>query len=124
MMMSEKARQQLEDHLRRLEQQRQETRRRLRALARHTQHELRYRCGELVELAGLASLDPATLLGGLCALAERLTDTETVAHWKTVGEGQLANHNRRKARQKRPVLPAMDGLSPRIVSKEHDSLQE
>ena len=122
--MSEQARQHLEDHLRRLEQQRQQTKRKLRVLARQTQYEKRYRCGELVELAGLAHLDPETLLGGLCILADMLTDEDTAAQWKTIGEGRLANHNRSKARQKRPVLPAMDGVSPRIVSKEHDALQE
>jgi hypothetical protein len=122
--MSEKARQQLEEHLRRLEQQRRETQRKLRALVRQTQHELRYRCGELVELAGLAHLDPGTLLGGLCALADLLTDVDTAARWKTVGEVRLAAYRQRKARRKRPPLSGTDGISWGMAPEENDISQE
>lgn len=91
----------LEQHLRRLEQQRQQTKRHLRALARQTQQALRHRCGALVELAGLAHLDPGTLLGGLCALAAQLAEPDTITRWKQDGEQRLAEYHRRKARRQR-----------------------
>jgi hypothetical protein len=58
----------------------------LRALARQTRQAQRFRHGEYVELAGLAHLDPGTLLGGLCELATMLTDAERVAihAWKPI----------------------------------------
>jgi hypothetical protein len=104
--MSEKERQQLEDHLRRLEQQRLEAKRKLRALARQTRDERWYRCGELVELAGLARLDPATLLGGLCELATHVTDAATAERWHATGEARLAAYRRRKAHRKTSASPA------------------
>jgi hypothetical protein len=72
----------------------------LRALTRQTQHEQRSRHGEYVELAGLAHLDPGTLLGGLCELATRLTDPECMGHWKMKGDARLAEHHRRKAHRR------------------------
>jgi hypothetical protein len=47
--MRHNARQHLEEQLRRLEQQQDETRQKLRALARQTRQEQRYRYGELVD---------------------------------------------------------------------------
>jgi hypothetical protein len=103
--MSEKERQYLEDHLQRLEQQRLETKRKLRALARQTRDERWYRCGELVDLADLAHLDPATLLGGLCELATRVTDAATAERWHATGEARLAAYRRRKAHRKTSTHP-------------------
>ena len=104
--MSEKERQHLEDHLRRLEQQRLETKRKLWALARQTRDERWYRCGELVDLANLAHLDPATLLGGLCELATRVTDAATAERWHATGEARLAAYRRRKAHRKASAPPS------------------
>jgi hypothetical protein len=83
--MQKKARQYLEAQLHRLAQQQHTTKQKLRALTRQTRLEQRYRQGEYVELAGLAHLDPGTLLGGLCELAAMLTDLERVARWKVQG---------------------------------------
>ena len=105
--MRQKTRQHLEEQLQRIEQQRDDTKRKLRALARQGQQERRYRCGEYVELAGLAHLDPGTLLGGLCELATMLTDREQVSRWKAAGDARLAEHRHRKA-HRRPVS-SVDG---------------
>jgi hypothetical protein len=94
--------------LQRIEQQRHDTKQKLRALARQTRHEQRHRHGEYVELAGLAYLDPGTLLGGLCELAMRLTDTERLARWKALGDKRLAEYRSRKAHRRRPAS-SVDG---------------
>lgn len=107
--MPEKARQHLEEQLRRLEQQREDTKRKLRALARHTQREQRYRCGECVELAWLAHLDSGTLLGGLCEVATGLADRERAAQWKAVGDARLAEQRRRRAHRTRSTAPPVGG---------------
>ncbi len=80
-------------------------RRQLRALQREAQHKKRQKAGEWVDLAGLLDLDPEVLLGGLCALAEMLTDQDTVARWKVVGETKLEAHRRRKAHHHRAIRP-------------------
>jgi hypothetical protein len=90
--MRQNARQRLEVQLQRVAQQREDTKQKLRALARQAQHEQRYRSGELVELAGLVHLEPATLLGGLCALAAMSADNDTASCWRAVGEARLAEH--------------------------------
>ena len=109
--MRQNARQHLEAQLQRLAQQREDTKKKLRALARQTQHEQRYRYGEFVERAGLVHLDPGTLLGGLCALAAMSTASDTASRWKVVGEARLAEHRRRKAHRKRSALLTVDSLS-------------
>jgi coproporphyrinogen III oxidase len=86
-------RQHLEEQLQRLAKQQEKTKQKLRALARQTRQAQRYRHGEYVELAGLAHLDPGTLFGGLCELAERLTDPERIARWKVRGEVRLGTHS-------------------------------
>jgi hypothetical protein len=102
--MRQHAQQHLEAQLRRLGQQRHKTKQKLRALARQTRQAQRYRHGEYVELAGLAHLDPGTLLGGLCELATLLTNPECIARWKVQGEAQLETHRRHKAYRRRPAL--------------------
>jgi hypothetical protein len=84
--MRKKARQHLEAQLRRLVQQQNTTKQKLRMLTQQTHLEQRYRHGEYVQLAGLAHVDPGTLLGGLCELATLRTDPERVARWKVQGE--------------------------------------
>jgi hypothetical protein len=105
--MRQKTRQHLEEQLQRIEQQRDDTKRKLRALARQAQQEQRYRCGEYVELAGLAHLNPGTLLGGLCELATMLTDREQASRWKAVGDARLEEHRCRKAH--RSSVSSVDG---------------
>jgi hypothetical protein len=101
--MRQHARQHLEEQLRRLAQQRANTKKKLRVLARQTRQTQRYRHGEYVELAGLAHLDHGTLLGGLCELAAMLTDPECVARWKVQGEARLEALHRRKVSRRHPV---------------------
>jgi hypothetical protein len=79
-------------------------RRQLRALQREALRKQRQQAGQWVDLAGLLDLDPEVLLGGLCALAEMLTDQDTVARWKVVGETKLEAHRRRRAHRKRITL--------------------
>ena len=106
--MQRPARQHFEAQLRRLAQQRHKTKQKLRALARQTRQEQRYRHGQYVELAGLAHLDSGTLLGGLCELATLLTDPARVARWKAQGEVQLEIHRRRKVSRRHPAS-SVDG---------------
>jgi hypothetical protein len=113
--MRQNTRQHLEEQLQRLAQQREDTRQKLRALARQARHEQRYRSGELVELAGLVHLDPAILLGGLCALAVMSADSDTASRWKAVGEARLAEHRRRKAHRNRSALPNVDSGSLSVM---------
>jgi hypothetical protein len=110
--MRAKARQQLEAQLLRLEHQRDDTKRKLRALVQQAQRKRRYQYGELVELAGLAQVDPGTLLGGLCALTTMLADGDTVSRWKGAGDALLADHRRRKGHRKRTARPSRDGTLP------------
>jgi Conjugal transfer protein TraD len=109
--MRKKARQQLEAQLRRLAQQQHTAKQKLRALTRQTHLEQRSRHGEYVELAGLAHLDPDTLLGGLCELATLLTDPERLARWKAQGAARLSEHRRRKAHRRRPASSVESGRS-------------
>jgi conjugative transfer protein TraD len=109
--MRQHARQHLEAQLRRLAQQRDKTKQKLRALTRQIRQAQRYRQGAYVELAGLAHLDPGTLLGGLCELAAMLTDPECVARWKVQGEARLDIHRRRKAHRRRPGSSVDGGSS-------------
>lgn len=111
--MRKKGREHLEEQLKRIEQQRDETKRKLRALAWQTQREQRYRYGELVELSGLAQADPETLLGGLCELATMITDGNTASRWKGVGDAKLDTHRQRKAHRKRSTPPTVDGVARR-----------
>ena len=106
--MRQHAQQHLEAQLQRLAQQRHKTRQKLRALARQTRQAQRYRHGEYVELAGLAHLDPDTLLGGLCELATLLTVSERMARWKAKGDARLAERRRRKAHHRR-LASSVDG---------------
>jgi hypothetical protein len=108
--MRQPAQQHLEAQLRRLAQQRHKTQQKLRALARQTRQAQRYRHGEYVELAGLAHLDPGTLLGGLCELATLLTEPARVARWKVQGESRLETH-RRKAHRQHPAWSVESGVS-------------
>jgi hypothetical protein len=114
--MRAKARQQLEAQLQRLEHQRDDTKRKLRALAQQAQRERQYQYGEFVELAGLAQVDPGTLLGGLCALTTMLTDDDTASRWKSAGDALLADHRRRKGHRKRTARPPGDGTTPPATS--------
>ena len=106
--MRRKSPQHLAAQLQRIEQQRHDAKQKLRALVRQTRQEQRRRHGEYVELAGLAHLDPGTLLGGLCELAMLLTDTERLARWKALGDKRLAEYRYRKAHRRRPAS-SMDG---------------
>src|SRR5437867_3209845 len=99
--MRTKPRQHLEAQLQRLAQQQHTTKQKLRLLTRQTRLEQRYRHGEYVELAGLAHVDPATLLGGLRELATLLTDPVCVARWKVQGEAWLETHRRRTGHRRR-----------------------
>jgi hypothetical protein len=101
--MRQKAQQHLEVQLQRLAQQRDATKQKLRALARQTRQAQRSRHGEYVELAGLAHLDPGTLLGGLYELATMLTDAERVARWKVRGDTRLEAHRHRRSHRRRPT---------------------
>ena len=109
--MRKKAHQHLEAQLRRLVQQQHTTKQKLRALTRQTRREQRARHGEYVELAGLAHLDPGTLLGGLYELASMLTDRERLARWKVQGEAQLDAHRQSKAHRRRPASSVDGGSS-------------
>jgi hypothetical protein len=109
--MRQHAQQHLEEQLRRLAQQRVNTKKKLRALARQTRQAQRYRHGEYVELAGLANLDPGTLLGGLCELAALLTDPKHLARWKVAGDSWLDAHRRQKGHRRRPALSEDDGVA-------------
>ena len=84
-------------------------RRQLRTLQREARRKQRQKAGEWVDLAGLLDLDPELLLGGLCALAEMLTDQDTVARWKVVGE------TKREAHRRRPLNEA-EGVETHAVS--------
>jgi conjugative transfer protein TraD len=106
--MRKKAWEQLEKQLGRLAQQQNKTKQKLRALTRQAHLEQRYRHGKYVELAGLAHLDPGTLVGGLCELAALLTDPERSARWKELGDVHLAAHRRRKAHRRHPAS-SVDG---------------
>jgi Conjugal transfer protein TraD len=109
--MQHKAHQHLEAQLRRIEQQRHIAKQKLRALARETRREQRARHGEYVEVAGLAQLDPGTLLGGLCELATLLTDAERVARWKVRGDATLEVYRWRKAHRRRRASSLDGGIS-------------
>jgi hypothetical protein len=109
--MQHKAHQHLEAQLRRIEQQRHTAKQKLRALARQTRREQRARHGEYVKLAGLAHLDPGTLLGGLCELATLLIDPERVACWKAQGDARLAAYRRRKAHRRHLAASGEGGTS-------------
>ena len=109
--MRKKAHQHLEAQLRQLAQQQNTTKQKLRMLTRQTRLEQRYRHGEYVELAGLAHVDPGTLLGGLCELAILFTDPERVTRWKVQGEARLGIHRRRKAHRRRPTSSVDGGVS-------------
>ena len=109
--MRQHAQQHLDAQLRRLAQQRDKTKQKLRALTRHTRQAQRYRHGAYVELAGLAHLDPGTLLGGLYELATLLTDPERVVRWKVQGDAQLETHRRRKAHRRHSVSSVEGGIS-------------
>jgi Conjugal transfer protein TraD len=109
--MRQHARQHLEEQLHRLAQQRRKTTQKLRALTRQTRQAQRYRHGEYVELAGLALLDPGTLLGGLCELATLLTDPERLVRWKMRGDIRLEAHRRHKARRRCGASSMDKGLS-------------
>ena len=113
--MRQKTRQHLAEQLQRIEQQRDDTKRKLRALAQQAQQERRYRCGEYVELAGLAHLDPGTLLGGLSELATMLTDREQASRWKAAGDARLAEHRRSKAH--RSSVSSVDGEVSNTTNK-------
>ena len=117
--MRQKAQQHLEAQLQRFAQQRDATKQKLRALARQTRQAQRSRHGEYVELAGLAHLDPGTLLGGLCELATMLTDAERVARWKARGDTRLEAHRRRKAHRKRAVGSLVEDGSPCMAREEN-----
>jgi hypothetical protein len=106
--MRRKSHQHLAAQLQRIKQQRHDAKQKLRALTRQTRHEQRHRHGEYVELAGLAHLDPGTLLGGLCELAMLLADTERLERWKALGDKRLAEYRYRKAHRQRPVS-SVDG---------------
>jgi hypothetical protein len=121
--MRKKARQHLEDQLRRLEEQREETKRKLRVLAKQTQREQRYQYGVLVELAGLTTVDHGTLLGGLCDLAAMIADQDTASRWKTQGDAKIEEHRQRKAHRKRAATSMVDGSSPQIGSKADETRQ-
>jgi hypothetical protein len=109
--MRQDTRQHLEEQLRRLAQQRHKTKQKLRTLTRQTRQAQRYRHGEYVELAGLAHLDPGTLLGGLCELATLITDLERVARWKVRGDTRLAAHRRRKSHRQHDASSVHEGIS-------------
>jgi hypothetical protein len=109
--MRQRTRQHLEEQLQRLAQRQHHTKQKLRALTRHTRQEQYYRHGEYVELAGLAHLDPGTLLGGLCELAALLTDPKRVTRWKELGEARFVAHRHRKAHRRRPASSGDDGVS-------------
>jgi len=106
--MQDKTRQHLENQLRCLKQQREATKRKLRTLARQAQRDRRYRCGTLVELAGLAEVDPDILLGGLCELAEMIHDESTASRWKVVGETKLAAQRQRQSHRQPLVTSTME----------------
>ena len=108
--MRQHVRQHLEAQLQRLAQQRDKTKQKLRTLTRHTRQARRYRHGAYVELAGLAHLDPGTLLGGLCELATMLTDPEPLERWKALGDTRLAEHRRHKT-HRRPGSSGGGGTS-------------
>ena len=111
--MRDTTRQHLENQLQRLEQQREETKRKLRTLARQAQRDRRYRCGALVELAGLAEVEPSMLLGGLCELADMIDDASAASRWKAIGETKLGAQRRRKSHRQHSVTPTMEeGANP------------
>lgn len=109
--MRRKTRQRLETQIQRLEQQRHAARQQLRAMVTQMHLAQRTRAGEYVELAGLAHLDPGTLLGGLCELATLLTDPAHLARWKMEGDARLAAHHQRKAHRRRPTSSQERGSS-------------
>jgi hypothetical protein len=101
--MRQRERQRLEAHLQRLKDKRQQvdgdiahTARKLRAAARHARQQRRLRFGELVELAGLDHLDPATVLGGLCEVAQLLHDPQVCARWQALGVSMLQTPRTRR----------------------------
>jgi hypothetical protein len=109
--MRQPAQQHLEAQLQQLAKQRHKTKQKLRALARQTRQAQRYRHGEYVEIAGLAHLDPDTLLGGLCELATLLNDPERIAHWKVRGDARLKAHYRHKTHRRRGPSSVDKGIS-------------
>jgi hypothetical protein len=109
--------QHLEEQLQRLAKQQEKTKQKLRALARQTRQAQRYRHGEYVERAGLAHLDSGTLFGGLCELAEMLTDPECIARWKVLGDARLDANHRRKAHRKRSTPSTVHGVTPHIETE-------
>jgi hypothetical protein len=113
--MLQNARQHLEKRLRRLVQQWDDTKQKLRALARQTRQEQRYQYGKLVELAGLVHIDAGTLLGGLCELATMITDRERALRWKALGDVRLAEHYRHRAHRKRSALLTVEGMLPGVI---------
>lgn len=114
--MRKKARQHLESQLQRLAQQQNTTKQKLRMLTRQNRLEQRSRHGEYVELAGLAHIDPETLLAVLRELATLLTDLERVARWKVQGEAWLETHRRRKAHRRRLAASGDDGTSEAVTT--------
>jgi hypothetical protein len=78
--------------------------RKLRDEARHERQKRLLLYGELVEHAGLAHIDPGTLLGGLYDLEQRMRDPNAGTHYKAVGELLLAAYLQRKwHRKQRPT---------------------
>lgn len=101
--------QRLETHLQRLKEKQhhvaqdiEQTARKLRTAQKYTRQKRLLRSGELVELAGLDSTDPSTLLGSLCEMAERLRDPSAAARWKSLGEPLLTASRQRRPRRRKP----------------------
>jgi hypothetical protein len=118
--MRTKTHQSLEAQLRRIEAQREDTRQKLRALARHTQCERRYQYGMLVELAGLKQVDSGTLLGGLCEVATMLAETQTASRWKAHGDVLLEAHRQRKAHRKRSGVASAEAGASGLARAGHE----
>jgi hypothetical protein len=78
------------------------TSRRLREATRSERQKQLIRYGELVEFAGLAYIDPSTLLGGLSDLQQRLLDPSIAVHCKITGEPLLDAYLQRKWHRKHP----------------------
>lgn len=72
------------------------------------QRDRRYRCGTLVELSGLAEVEPGILLGGLCELADMIHDESAASRWKVVGETKLEAQRRHKSHRKHPMTSTME----------------
>jgi hypothetical protein len=65
-----------------------DTRQKLRAIARKTRREQWYQCGMFVKRVGLMEADYGTLLGGLGELA-MVTDHDVASRWKATGDTML-----------------------------------